>query len=345
MERTTRTTVTKTAAVTGFIALIAFFVWLAVQIASLVPSAFSSLASLADSVYNNRPSSQIVVGNPNTIVNTGESFTITWTDLNREGSYTFSYLCVDGVAVDVRTSGSRIETVTCGETLTLGEAVTSLEVLARSEQRRFTDINYIIGFIPAGATEASISTTATLTVVNANIPQSQSGVATPEPEAEAPVEEPAGEVAGETTDTPATPTRPGTPTVIETPIFALPVSNPNGFVDLAVRYLAVGTMDADNDFTPRGTIDEDVRGAFQFEVRNLGTKTSDEWTFTATFTSGTTYESKTQAGLKPNERSIITLGFDYVGERGAQTFGASIDVDDDINPKNDSFTWAVNIVE
>lgn len=332
-------------AIAGFVLIIILLVWVAVRLVALLPGAFASLASIASSIYNERPTTEIVVANNKSIVNDGESFTINWTNLNRAGTYTFTYDCTDGVALDMRFPANQVTAIPCGEVIKLGADVTTLEVMARSEMRRFVDIAYTIGFIPSGDSAVAYVTPSTFTIVNVRIPQSQSGTVT----------EPTGEIAGESTteepeeptapDVPSTPIAPAQPTIIATEIFELPSSNPNGFVDLGVKYLGVGRMTNDNDFIPGGTINQDTRGAFQFEVRNFGTKTSDDWTFEATLTSGATYESDTQEGLLPNERSIITIGFDTVGETGAQSFGAEIDVNDDTNRQNDSFSWAVNIID
>jgi hypothetical protein len=340
----------KALAVTGFIAFVGLLVWLAVMLVGVLPSAFSSLASLAEGLQQSRPQAEIVVANSNSIVNNSEAFTISWTNLNRAGQYTIRYECVNGVSVDMRFPANNITTIPCGETIKLGSDVTSLELFINSERQRFIDINYTIGFIN-GENAAVTETENTVTVVNVSIPQSQS-VATDDSD------EPTGEVAGESTDTsteavvaetpaPTTPSTPApaTPEVVATEIFALPTSNPNGFVDLAVKYVAVGRLNSDNQFIPGGVINSDTRGAFQFEVRNLGTKTSRDWTFVATLTSGATFESESQDGLKPNEYTIVTLGFDNVGETGAQRFGAAIDVPEDRNSENDEFSWAVNIID
>lgn len=330
-------------AVAGVIALVIFLVWLAVTLVTMLPNAFSSLASLAEGVQQARPGSEITVANANSIVNNGESFTINWTNVNRNGVYTLYYECIEGVAIDMRYPANNITAVPCGEVVKLGNNVNELELTARSEKKRFIDVDYEIGFMPQNSTEVAYATETAFTVVNVNIPQSQSDD----------VAEPTGEVAGETTvteevvaETPATaPLTPREPEVIATEIFELPTSDPDGFVDLAVSYRSVGRLTDNNEFIPGGVIDEDTRGAFQFEVRNLGTKTSADWTFDATLTSGRIYEAGEQDGLLPNEFTVITLGFDNVGETGAQRFGALIDVDNDRNRSNDSFSWAVNVVE
>lgn len=341
-------TAIKVLATVGFLAALALLVWLAVTIVTVIPGAFSSLASIADSLQQARPQKEIVVANQNSIVNNDESFTVTWTNINRDGIYTISYACIDGVAVDMRYPANNITQIPCDETIKLGNSVHSLELIPQSEKKRFIDVPYTIGFIPQGETDVAYATESVFTVVNVNIPQSQ-GVSNDDTD-----DEPTGAVAGEEdtatstetdTETPARPVTPAQPTVITTEVYELPSSDPNGYVDLAVKYLGVGRLDSNNRFIAGGVIDTDTRGAFRFEVRNLGTKTSRDWSFEAELTSGQTFESEMQDGLLPNEYTVITLGFDNVGELGAKRFGAEIDVPGDTNSSNDRFSWAVNIVD
>lgn len=345
----TPSTAVKALAIAGFIAFVALLVWLAVTLVSVLPSAFSSLASIADGLQQARPQAELVVANSNSIVNNGDEFTISWSNLSRDGQYTIQYECVTGVVVDMRFPANNITTIPCGETIRLGSDITELDLTINSERQRFIDVIYTIGFI-SETDETVTSTDNTVTIVNVSIPPSQSLAEDEE------TSEPDGTVAGESvdlTDTETTspaPTTPSTPavsapSVVATEIYELPSSDPNGFVDLAVRYLAVGRLTSDNEFIPGGVIDSNTRGAFQFEVRNLGTKTSRDWTFAATLTSGATYQSQTQDGLRPNEFMVVTLGFDNVGETGAQRFGAEIDITGDRNSENDSFSWAVNVID
>jgi hypothetical protein len=333
--------------VAAFVAFLGLLVWLAVTLVGVLPGAFASLASLAEGLQQARPTAEIVVANSNSIVNDGDEFIIRWTDLNRAGQYTINVACVPGVSVDMRFPANNITAIPCDETIKLGSNVTELELMINSERQRFIDIEYTIGFITADNSEIT-STENVVTVVNVSIPQSQSNELVTDDTT------PEGEVAGDSTttdpepaDTPTAPTTPvaSAPTVVATEIFALPTSDPSGFVDLAVTYKGVGRLTDANRFIPGGVIDSDTRGAFQFEVRNLGTKTSRDWTFEAILTSGATYESETQDGLMPNEYVLITLGFDNVGETGAQRFGASITVPGDRNSNNNSFSWAVNVID
>ena len=318
----------------GLVAILILAVWLAVKIVSLIPNAFTSLASITDSVYNNRPTGEMAVASNTSLINSGEEMVIRWSALKGNGAYTFSYQCVDGVSLVMKYPTTSETYVPCGQVVKLGSDTLSLVVVPESERVRFSDVNMNIGFIKAGTDEVATQKTIVITVVNPDITLSKSvsvlvpGDDTYEPEID---------------DTPIT--TPGTPTVTTTSVYELPVSDPNGFVDLGVKYLGVGILNNQNQFVPRGTIDNDERGAFQFEVKNLGTKTSSSWDFVANLPSGTRYESPIQDGLKPNERSVITLGFDNVGQIGTRSFGVEIDVTGDTSANNDKFTWAVKVID
>ena len=331
---------TKSFAIVGFVAIILFAVWLAVQIVSLMPTAFSSLASLADGVYNYRPATEMQVATRDSVVNAGEAFTISWTTHSEEGIYYFSYACTDGVALSLRGTGDIVNVACDTDVELVGSG--STEIIVESEKQRFIDVPYTISFTGVNGTE--LFADSEVTIVNASIPTT---VANEEPEEE--VEEtPEPEVAGETTttgNTGGTGLVAGTPTTIEEIIYAIPASDPNGTVDLAVKFLGVGIMTKDKTFVRTGIIDKDQTGAFQFEVKNLGTKTSDKWTFEAEMPSDIDYTSKNQNPLKPNERAVITLGFEGITKTGVERFGASIDTDEDTDSRNNSFISAVNITD
>jgi len=333
--------VTKSFAIVGFVALILFAVWLAVQIVSLIPSAFGSLASIADGVYNYEGAEeQFIVATERSVVNSEEPFTISWTEHRRDGDYTFSYACTDGAALQIVDGAGNRADLACDTPVALGTN-TAVSVAVASEKQRFTDIDYTITFTDAET--GTVSTTdASTTIVNASIPTSIVLGEETTTEKEEVVEETTEAIVEEPT-TPATPVA-GTPTTVEEVIYAIPTSNPNGTVDLAVDYVGVGILTGNNTFAQTGTIDVDQTGAFRFEVTNLGTKTSDEWSFEALLPSGIEYTSGDQVALKPNETAVITIGFDGLSQTGVERFSADISVDDDTNTSNNGFISAVKVV-
>jgi hypothetical protein len=91
--------------------------------------------------------------------------------------------------------------------------------------------------------------------------------------------------------------------------FQVPVSNPSGFTDLITTYTAIGSLSG-TTFTPRTSFVKTSAGsAVQFNVRNVGTKTSTEWSYLIKLPDGTIVTALNQAPLKPNERAVITHGF------------------------------------
>lgn len=335
--------VTKTLAIVGFVVAILFAVWLAVQLVSILPSAFSSLASIADGVYNYNEDTTLTVTTQNSVVNTGEAFALSWTQMRIPGTYTFSYVCTEGTSVELRDTQEGIVSLDCGSELNMEDS-TTIDIIVNSEKQRFVDVTYTVAFTPTNTNAESIATNGQVTIVNATIP---TGVQVAE---EAPQETTEGVVAGESitesVDTDTTPDAefvPAAPTMTEEIIYAIPVSDPNGTVDLEVTYLGVGSLTG-KTFRREASIDIDEQGAFQFAVQNMGTKTSDTWTFDADLPSGIEYTSRSQVELKPNEKAIITIGFEGLTQVGVEAFGAKVDVDDDINENNNSFNWAVEVV-
>ncbi|MFT5849226.1 MAG: hypothetical protein ACI9H6_000026 [Patiriisocius sp.] len=339
--------VTKTFAIVGFVVAILFAVWLAVQVVSVIPSAFSSLASIADGVYNYSEDQTLTVATADSVANTGEAFTLSWTQMNHEGTYSFSYQCAEGASIDVRNAQGEVLSLDCGETYGLGNT-TSLDVIVTSEKQRFTDVTYTVLYSPEDIDAEEIEATSQITIVNVSIPTT--GLAMSEEEAAA-----EGQVAGETTTEPevepetlvtntGTGLTAGTPTTVEEIIYAIPTSDPNGKIDLQVTYLGVGSLTG-KTFSAGPSIDIDEQGAFKFQVTNIGTKTSKEWGYEAHLPSGIEYTSGEQDVLKPNEKAIITIGFEGLTQTGVERFGADITAKSDVDNANNSFTWAVNVVK
>jgi hypothetical protein len=331
---------TKTLAIVGFIAVVIFSVWLAVQIVRVVPSAFSSLASIADVVYNYNNKQELQVTTTNSVVNANESFTISWTDMRKEGTYVFSYECTDGVSVEIRLQGV-IKTVACDTEIDLSD-INTLEIRVASEKFRFVDMPYTIAFKEKG-TEDMLLKRSTITMVNASIPTT--GVA--QEEAETPVVVPNTETAP-STPTPSKPTTPtytaGKPVTTTKYVYTTPVSDPKGKVDLQVTFIAVGELNG-KVFTPKTSVDTDENGALQFEVKNVGTKTAEDWEYEATLPGDISYSSPDQKALKPNERAVITLGFSGLSESGKETVGAEVTAKGDVKTSNNEFTKSVTVVD
>src|ERR1700754_22038 len=108
----------KALAIIGFIVVIILAVWLAVAIVRMLPDAFSSLAGIAGSVESNRPTTTLEIESDVRVVNVNDTFTITWNDVKREGTYTIEFACVSNVAIALK-NGDREEAVECEREIAL----------------------------------------------------------------------------------------------------------------------------------------------------------------------------------------------------------------------------------
>ena len=349
-----KTAVIKSLAIVGFFATVALLVWFVVQGLRAAPGSFASLASIMETINSYRPNADFTADTEKSIVNSGETFTLSWTKMASKGEYLVSYLCADGVSVTVRNARGTLESVACDDEFSVKDA-TELSMSITSASERFYDVPLIVAYEPKGddRTEAEVR----VTVVNATIPSQPTLTTTAPtsgvPEVPTPSSQPAAitrvtETAPVPTTKPTTgttPVREETQTVTQR-VSYMPVSYPNGYTDLKMSFFSMGSY-TNNVFVPVGKYDNDVRSALKVEVKNIGTKTSESWTFTVTLPDGTTYTSEKQEGLRPNEKAVFTLGFDFDPGFTAKSTSVkgSVSVKNDTNSNNNSFTWAVIVID
>lgn len=328
----------KILAIIGFFGILTVTAWTAILAVQYAPTAFTSLASLANRMQAGTVSQTLITTASEQTIPTSGSTKISWDSASVPGSYVFRYQCVDGVAVSVvSTEGTR--GIACDSEYNLGDTQ-EITVQVESEKNPYQDIAYTIGFMRQNSTSIIATANGTVLVVNETLlAQNEPEETEPnEPEIESP------EVPSEVTpDTEIVVAPPTTNTVTPTPtpefIYAIPTSNPNGTIDLTVRFLNVGTITG-NRFVVAPLV-RNQTGALQFEVRNLGTKTSNAWTYTITGPN-LTYTSPTQVALKPNEQAIISVSIPVTQERN-HAFTVKINTNVDRNSNNNSFTQPITI--
>lgn len=311
--------------ITGFLAIIALLAWLAIQLVSVLPTAFSSLASLAQGLNQYREA--MVDYEPLSIVSAPSQLqadtpvTITWRKDERAGSYIFSYSCKPDIGVTLITAEGQKD-VACGTRYDLGDT-DSLTMIPKSTSAG--DFAYAISFMRS-------DDVGPIRIAEQTVPLTIPTLAE-KPDTD-------GEVLGESdTNESATSTETNTETppstvIVEEIIYEIPTSNPNGFTDLSTRFIAVGSI-KNNRFVA-GTLKRDSAGAIQFEIKNTGTKTSNMWTYSVKLPDGDTYTSPKQLPLKPNERAVVSLGFETTDDR-SHTFVVSADVTGDRTKSNNEF--------
>jgi hypothetical protein len=260
--------------------------------------------------------------------------------MRKEGTYAFSYACVDGVSVDIRKNEREITPVACETAVELGDA-TSVEVLVTSEKTRFVDLAYTITFTENGANTQKLASRSTVTIVNATIPTS-GAVANNDVKEETPAKPAPVATTPKPVKTPVYTA--GTPTTVTKYIYTTPVSDPKGKIDLQVTFLGVGTLSG-KTFIPKTSIDIDDQSALQFEVKNIGTKTAEDWSYEANLPSDISYASDDQKALKPNERAVITLGFEGISKTGTEEVSVEVTAKNDVKTSNDEFEKTIKIVD
>lgn len=92
-----------------------------------------------------------------------------------------------------------------------------------------------------------------------------------------------------------------------------------GLPDLEATINKIGFLDENQNFVATSTLQHNQTGAVTFTVKNIGTKTSDNWTFNAVLPTSPAhiFHSDGQKALAPGEKIEFVMGFDKmkVGEQ------------------------------
>jgi len=345
-ESKKKDSVLKSFAVAGFVGIIILITWLSIQLVHVLPVAFSSLASLGE-VMNQKKTAQsesveIMVSSDTELINSGEVVSLTWNAFDTKGAYTFSYTCIDGVSVAIINLNRDPRNVTCDTNYNIGN-VDNLSITAESKKKRSETLSYTIAFWTTNDTVSRAEKTAIITILNesiedpSNIVEEEVPVVNEEVVAEEPEPETEPEVERVEVVTPKL-----KPVYQQQLGYEIPVSNPNGQTDLYARFLATGRILGSTFFG--GTLVQNGSGAIQFEVKNYGTKTSDDWTYGVTLPGGGEYTSPKQKPLKPNERAVLTLGFPTT-DNNSHTFTVTVKVSSDRNTANNKFSQRVSLIK
>ena len=318
----------------GFISLIVvllILVWSATQVVKLFPSAISSLASLADTVYNYNTNKDLKIMTDRSTIKSGETLVVWWNKEVKTGSFTFSYTCADGVAIDLKTKDKDFTSLACNQPHDLG-LIDHIELKIDSTKSPFVEAEFNIAYIRKNETTPDTNVSKTVSITNSNIVKIDEEKENAPKEIKKPI----------ATSTKPTIPKPTTPEIIYT--YEIPVSKPNGFTDLLLNNLSVGTKNSAGVFVKTNSITKNKEGAVQFIVHNIGTRTSETWTFSAKLPGDVDFTSNTQAPLKPNERATITLSFPAIKDTDLQKIEVIIKTDRDTNKKNNQLEQTVPVI-
>ena len=315
----------------SLIVVLLILIWSATQVVKLFPSAISSLASLADTVYNYDTNKDFKVMTDQPTIKSGETLVVWWNKEVKTGSFTFSYTCADGVAIDLKTKDKDFTSLACNQPHDLG-LIDHIELKIDSTKSPFVEAEFNIAYVRKNEKTPDTSVIKTVSITNSNI------VKTDEEKDNTPeeIKEPIA-----TSTKPIAP-KPPTPEITYT--YEIPVSKPNGFTDLLLNNLSVGVKNSAGAFIKTNSITRNREGAIQFVVHNIGTKTSENWTFVAKLPDDVDFTSSTQAPLKPNERATITLSFPAIKDTDLQKIEVVIKTDRDTNKKNNQLEQTVTVI-
>jgi len=342
----TKSSILKTLAIIGFVTALGLVAWLSIQLVHLFPAALNSLASTAQSVNQYQETILDTTAEPlpltltsnTSLINNGEQVTINWSKARVAGTYGFSYECIEGISVShVSELGS--QTIDCETVHTFGD-VTTATMAIESEKNRYADVPYTIGFVRPGDDRLTAQGADVVTVVNTDIASRFAQTADDVGATFVPSAPDRSVAISETVAQPDTshiitqPVPARTPTVA----YTTPVSDSNGYSDLGTSFIAMGEII--NGAFVTGPVSVQNNGAVQFSVKNLGTKTSDEWNYSVILPNGQTHTAVNQRELKPNERAVITIGFPASRE-SSHTFVGVVDEDTDLNNDNNRFAQQI----
>ncbi len=328
----------KTLALFGLFAVIIFSAWLSVKIVTTLPSAITSLASLAETVYQYNPKAETAVNliyTPEHLT-TGIATTLRWEKPFDNGSYSFSYACGKDIFLQITSKESNFTGMDCETNYDLGN-VDSASLLVHKDSTPDTDLNYTIYYFKTNKTTSSASTTASVGIIKG----SEISIS-PSTNVEVTVENDKPIITSTPVIKPITIPQPEPE---YTYVYKIPVSNPEGSTDLAIKYLGIGTTDTNGNFVSTGSLKQNQSGSIQFSVQNIGTKTSKPWSFSAILPGNIAYTSKIQTPLKPNEKATLTISFTAIEDISNQKFTFELIATDDINKKNNQISWSTAVVK
>jgi len=309
-------------AIIGFIAVLFVGLWGSVQVVKLIPRVISNLAAVTSFRSVFVPNEELTITIPDLLVPSNKVFELSWEHKGRieGGTYAFRYACKEGLSFSVQDKENSEEEVakkiTCDTPFIFSNDINFLFLTPLSEVNRFVDVPFSITSIHKNGESVTLDDSL-FTVVNESISGSSL---------------PASDVDNTDTDSGSsgdTSLVAGEKEDVVFPIFdSRSASNPNGQVDLQVRITDIGTADAAGIFTASSSINVYAQGVIKFSVTNIGSKTSDNWTFNAVLPTYPMhiFHSTSQKALQPGDRIDFTLGFDQLN--GTLTDGViTINVD------------------
>jgi hypothetical protein len=324
----------------GFISLLAVFFFVSVQVVRALPTLSESLSAAVTSVttrfFEASEETMLAITLESQRVQSDMPFEFSWNASQKESvDYTLTYECADALSVTLVTKEGERADMVCGDAYGFTTEANTVTLTPHSPDNRFLDASFKLEEYSWG--EVVGSKIILLTIENERVEMSGTATAVkPTPSME--------EIPAPTLTRPAP--KPA-PVTIAVPL----ISNPNGYTDLEVTILAVGTMDRSGNLTPTSNeLEGDKQGGVRFVIKNIGTKTSPVYDFEVKLPTrpAFTYSPKQsdKRALMPGERIEYTLGFNRISSKDTGVISIVVDPDrdiEDVNRANNDVSVTVTI--
>lgn len=327
--------IVKIFAILGLVIIILIALYGAMAALRSIPNVWESVGNAFTSVtgvFNGNDEIELSVS-PQTPAS-GDIVTISFDKKGTDnGSYSFSYDCVEGVNFEILAASGNSRTFAfCNTPTTFADSGNYVRVIPTLINKDVVSVPIKIEFTKNNESRAQASGETQITILKTSGGSNNNGNGS---------------------NPPATTTPPTTKPPVSNP----PANNPGyvivpaprpeffyGFADLKVNILEVGTINKFTGvFTATTNITTSDRVAVRFEVVNAGTNVSGNWRFNASLPIEPTYlyPAGPQPQLFPGDKIIYTLGFDGIQNRSVSQFSVIVDPDNQVLESNELNNTAI----
>jgi hypothetical protein len=316
--------IVKIFAVMGLVIIILIAVYGAMAALRSIPNVWQAMGNAFSSVTSvfDRERNLSISANPSSPT-TGEQVLLSWNN-NTEGTYSFSFDCVDGVNFELLTETNSKLFAFCGVPVNFETSSNEIRVVPTLTGKSIETATVHINFTARSSEKITSTGSTNLSIINssvAEVPPTDNGPSSGTGTSGS------GTSGGSSTGTGTSgQTNQGSTSQVLIP--AQTVAPLYGLPDLAVRILDIGTIDKNSNlYTPNANIKTTDRVAIRFEIINEGTNITGTWSFNATLPIREAFQfvSAPQQSLRPGDRIQYVLGFDNIAQINVAQITINVD--------------------